>query len=334
MAPAHSVRYVEAKDGEELWQARIRAIREGCTKEYSLEQIAAWTGRPLNAELFHKHVQRCFMLVVEIDGRVEGYCMATYPEPTAEQPLQCELNGLFATSAAKGYGQKLTLIMLEEARRRGMQTMTLDSSLTAKGFYERFGFRQSGPEGSRPVENSSISISTVPMELVIEYDAQPLIRYARLTDALDIWETRVHCIQQLCTQEYTNEQIQAWSGRPLNMDMFQQLLADNYWLVVEVSGKVRGFGEAAFPKESDGSRATACILKGLFVSPSVKGHGSKLAALLVDEARRRGMKTMTVESTLTAKAFYQKMGFRQSGPQQEHVIGDIAIPCVPLVMDL
>lgn len=63
----------------------------------------------------------------------------------------------------KGLGRKLVELMLERARSEGVQTVTLDSTITAYRFYERLGFVDTGP--LRKQEYGRCSVRGFPMKL-------------------------------------------------------------------------------------------------------------------------------------------------------------------------
>lgn len=52
------------------------------------------------------------------------------------------------------------------------------------------------------------------------------------------------------------------------------------------------------------------------------------------EARAYGAESIGLESTLTARLFYQSLGFTETGPQTTVHMGGVGIRCFPMSMTL
>jgi N-acetylglutamate synthase-like GNAT family acetyltransferase len=74
--------------------------------------------------------------------------------------------------------------------------------------------------------------------------------------------------------------------------------------------------------EQDGAVLGTIGLEGskvynFFVSPDKQGRGigAELLAFIENRARRQGLRTLSVDSSVTAVSFYKKMGYRRAGEQ-------------------
>ncbi len=75
---------------------------------------------------------------------------------------------------------------------------------------------------------------------------------------------------------------------------------------------------------------------GLYLAPEANGKGfaGTMAREMIAEATRQGVSEISLESTLTAQSFYQKMGFAVSGPQATLEIGGSKVRYIPMKMVL
>jgi len=119
-------------------EAHIRSIREVCSKNYSSRQIEAWAQPPYSDEMWERALKTQYHQLVEVDGKIEGFCHATVHEDGTGEIL-----GLYLTSKATGLGvgKEIALQALEYIRSHQPKKIIVESTLTAKGFYEKLGFK-------------------------------------------------------------------------------------------------------------------------------------------------------------------------------------------------
>lgn len=89
------------------------------------------------------------VLVAELDGRVVGYGKMDHPTPLPASAHVWHVNGLAVDpgSEGRGVGQALMQALMDEARRRGGEKMTLrvfGSNERAQRLYKRLGFEVEG----------------------------------------------------------------------------------------------------------------------------------------------------------------------------------------------
>ena len=105
------------------------------------EYRAALEAHPDAIELPQAQLDRGDVLVAEMDGRVVGFAAIEGGE----------LDGLFVEPDCwhRGIGRALVEAATHEARRRGLSLVTVVAGPSAKGFYERCGFRAESEEATR-----------------------------------------------------------------------------------------------------------------------------------------------------------------------------------------
>lgn len=155
-----TIRRAHHSDAQSIIDTHVRSIREVCSKDYSPEQIEAWAGRKFKPELWCQTIDRDYVWVLELDSKVQGFAQIAFLDETT-----AEVMGLYFTPEACGIGagKKLFQILHDEAKNKGIQKMQLHATLTAKTFYEKFGFKQ--VEGKCSVEMRGVDIPCFPMEV-------------------------------------------------------------------------------------------------------------------------------------------------------------------------
>ena len=105
------------------------------------EQLMA---HPDAIELPAEQIERGEVIVAEIDGRVTGFAAIV------EKEEAMELDGLFVEPHCwrQGIGSALAEVATHEARKRGMSLMVV-AGPSARGFYEKCGFRVEGETETR-----------------------------------------------------------------------------------------------------------------------------------------------------------------------------------------
>lgn len=77
-------------------------------------------------------------------------------------------------------------------------------------------------------------------------------------------------------------------------------------------------------------------VRGLYFVPEAtkKSFGKEIFKLMFEECKKKNIQTIHLTATRTAKAFYEKMGLKQIGPQSSLKIGDQDIECFKMQMSL
>lgn len=157
-----------------------------------------------------------------------------------------------------------------------------------------------------------------------------IIRRAIHSDAEGIIHAHVKSIREICAKNYTSEQIEAWAGRKFNPKLWIQAMDRDFIWVIEHDSQVVGFGHLAIMD------AEYCEILGLyFIPPAVgQGLGKKMFQEFIAVAHNHQLKNMRLHSTVTARSFYESMGFRQSAGDTTVEMRGVAIPCYPMELSL
>ena len=108
-------------------------------------------------------------------------------------------------------------------------------------------------------------------------------------------------IEELCAEDYSEAQQEAWASAADDEEEFGARLTGELTLVATVDGHALGFAALADNKRID----------MLYVHPIAAGQGA--AAMLCDAleklAAARGAKELSVDASDTARGFFEKRGF-------------------------
>jgi putative acetyltransferase len=101
--------------------------------DYSEDQIEPWASHS-NPQLFIDSMFELVRFVADYAGHIVGF--ADYKPDTGQ------LTGLYVSAdhQRSGYGKQLYDAIEKDARRRGLERLWLESTLTAAPFYERMGY--------------------------------------------------------------------------------------------------------------------------------------------------------------------------------------------------
>jgi GNAT superfamily N-acetyltransferase len=156
--PTNGPQIRRAKSGDEpaIHEAHMRSIREICVKDHGEKEISGWGHRPLGDRWTEAINQWC-VWVVEWEGSIYGHACLRLSGP--DEAIRARILGLYLTPEVlhQGFGFSLANLMLEEARRAGAKSVTLDSSITAHDFYRRLGFVDAGPVKHEEIGGSFVT---------------------------------------------------------------------------------------------------------------------------------------------------------------------------------
>ena len=140
------IRRANLGDAKGIHEAHMRSIREVCSKEHTEEEISGWGNRPFNEGQRILAIENHLVWVVEINDIIEGYAQIAFREKNGV--LAAHIFGLYLTANALGFGlgKKLLQLMLNEAKGKKVNQITLESTITARGFYQKFGFMNSAEQ--------------------------------------------------------------------------------------------------------------------------------------------------------------------------------------------
>lgn len=129
------------------------------------------------------------------------------------------------------------------------------------------------------------------------------IRKFRSSDAIQVAQMHRGTIRSVNAKDYPRAQIRVWSGRvSAKRHRNPKELTNRVKYVALDKKKVVGFGDLDKTGE----------LMGLYIHKDYqgKGVGTKILTILESEARKIGLKKLTLTSTLSALNFYKRQGYR------------------------
>ena len=141
------------------------------------------------------------------------------------------------------------------------------------------------------------------------------IRKATPDDTFEIWSAHVKSIREICSQFYSPEQIEKWSGFSFKHEHWLHEMTNNCVYVLEIEKRVEGFGHLIF---STMEKNPGAEIAGLYFSPKAKGLGAgkELVKILEREAKEKKFNKIVLCSTKNAKGFYEKMGFEAKSAEK------------------
>lgn len=124
--------YVEA-DAEALWNIHFHTIRNINSRDYTKAQVEAWVPELLDLSVWYKRMEGLSPFVAEIEGVIVGY--------TDLQPSGL-IDHFFCHHEYQGQGVGKALMnhVFSVAQQRGVKRFYSEVSITARPFYENFGF--------------------------------------------------------------------------------------------------------------------------------------------------------------------------------------------------
>jgi GNAT superfamily N-acetyltransferase len=137
-----------------------------------------------------------------------------------------------------------------------------------------------------------------------------MIRPATKADSAQAIDVVRRSIEVLCVADHRKDRatLERWLANK-TQEMFESWIAnpENFCVVAEVGGRVRGVGLLR--------RSGELLL--FYVDPGHQrsGLGRGIHAALEEQARSWGLDKLHLESTATARPFYEALGYRSAGPE-------------------
>lgn len=155
------------------------------------------------------------------------------------------------------------------------------------------------------------------------------IRRALVEDALGIHQAHMKSIQEVCSLEHSPEEIKVWGHRDFKEDQRINAIINQIVYVVVINNKIEGYAHLKFYSENEKPKAH---IMGLYLTPLALGLGigKNLLSSLLTEAKKNNVIEITLESTINAKAFYIKNGFKDSGEMKNIILDNQPVRCIPM----
>jgi putative acetyltransferase len=128
-----TIRNFETKDIAITWDLKFNTIRSINTRDYTVAQTKAWAPDNLDMNLWQKRVSKMNPFIAELNGKVVGF---------ADLQNDGYIDHFFCHAEYQGFGVGRALMehILEIGSSEGVSRFYSEVSLTARAFYEHFGF--------------------------------------------------------------------------------------------------------------------------------------------------------------------------------------------------
>ena len=139
------------------------------------------------------------------------------------------------------------------------------------------------------------------------------IRPATIEDYDAIAKLFRHTILKVNIRHYTSDQVRIWSDRVKDKSRWLRKISDQHFLLVEEGNELLGMGSIT----PDG------YLDMMYVAHTHQGKG--IARLLMSRletfAREQGVNLIRSDVSITARSFFERMGFKVVKPQKVNIDG-------------
>ncbi len=133
MASSRHVRRFRAGEEETLRRLFFETIREVNRKDYTEEQVRAWAPENYDTRRWSARIRSLNPFICEIDGEIAGY---------ADLQPSGYIDHFFVNRRFQRQGVGSTMLdrIEQEARATGLKMLSAHVSITARPFFEHFGF--------------------------------------------------------------------------------------------------------------------------------------------------------------------------------------------------
>ncbi|WP_073603985.1 GNAT family N-acetyltransferase [Vibrio aerogenes] len=116
-----------------------------------------------------------------------------------------------------------------------------------------------------------------------------------------LWQLFYHTVRHINIRDYSPAQTQAWAPEGFDMAIWQQKMDDNQPVVAEINGTIVGYTDL----QPDG------LIDHFFCHHQYQGLGVGTALMqhVLETGAKAGMTRFYSEVSLTARPFYEHMGF-------------------------
>ncbi|EOX4200556.1 GNAT family N-acetyltransferase [Vibrio cholerae] len=128
------IRKYQESDAHDLWAIFYHTVRNVNLRDYSQAQVEAWAPDDFSSEIWQRKMNYLSPFVAEIGGKIVGYS-------------DLQENGLIDhffchhEHQGQGVGRQLMEHVLGMGELQGITRFYSEVSITARPFYERFGFK-------------------------------------------------------------------------------------------------------------------------------------------------------------------------------------------------
>lgn len=132
------------------------------------------------------------------------------------------------------------------------------------------------------------------------------IRKTKMEEMKAVEDAHRRSIKKICSKDYSPEQIEKFAAVKYTEDRWEHSINNDYHIVVEKDGVVEGMCHAKVHENGEGE------IVGLYFTDKVigRGIGRKVMEFAFEYMKEHKAKKFFLNGTITAKPFYEKMGFQ------------------------
>ncbi|WP_419777846.1 GNAT family N-acetyltransferase [Malaciobacter marinus] len=123
----------DKKYKKEIPELFTNSIHKTCNKDYTKEQLNAWAKLDIDYEAWEKRLDKTKPYLAIHDKKLVGFT------EFYEDYIDCFY--VHHEYQGKGVGKALLLYILKKARQNEIKKLRVDASITAKPFFEKYGFK-------------------------------------------------------------------------------------------------------------------------------------------------------------------------------------------------
>lgn len=129
-----------------------------------------------------------------------------------------------------------------------------------------------------------------------------IFRRGKIQDLEEMQQLFVGTICEVCQRDYSDEQIEVWISGVENKERWLSIIANQYVLIAEIDTKIVGFCTLENQKYID----------LFYVHKDFQGQGiaKSLYLKIEKQAIASNQKRLSADVSITAKPFFEKVGFR------------------------
>lgn len=127
------------------------------------------------------------------------------------------------------------------------------------------------------------------------------IRAYKQSDCATLAELFYNTVHTINIRDYTKEEVEAWATGTVDLPCWNQSFLEHHTIVAEDCGLILGFGDM----DNEG------YLDRLYVHEHYQNNGiaKALVSCLERQGAENGITTFTVHSSITAKPFFERLGY-------------------------
>ncbi|WP_144212758.1 GNAT family N-acetyltransferase [Shewanella donghaensis] len=153
-----TIRTFTHADIKELWQLKFDTIRSVNLRHYTDEQVKAWAPSEYDEAAWAKRVTQIAPFIAEVDGIIAGF---------ADMQSDGYIDHFFCSHdyQGQGVGTRLMKTILTQAKQAQLISLYSDVSITAKPFFESFGF---DVEKAQSIDVRGITLDNFKMRMLLD----------------------------------------------------------------------------------------------------------------------------------------------------------------------